>query len=69
MVEYLEQTPKRNQAKYWKQVLHRLPSPLSDSFKPRSWKQLYTLAEVKSSLARIKVVGYDEKLVSLEALL
>ncbi|KAK9505076.1 hypothetical protein O3M35_009218 [Rhynocoris fuscipes] len=62
LVEYLEQTPKRNQAKYWKQLLHRLPSPLSDSFKPRSWKQLYTLAEVKSSLARIKVVGYDEKL-------
>ncbi|KAF6213099.1 hypothetical protein GE061_010814 [Apolygus lucorum] len=62
LVEYLEQTPNKNQAKYWKEILHLLPPPLSDSFKPRSWRQLYTLGDVKNSLARIKVVGYDEKL-------
>lgn len=64
LVEYIEQTPKRNQAKFWKDILHLLPNPLCDSFKPKTWKLLYKLSEVQSSLSRIKVVGYDEKLVS-----
>lgn len=62
LVQYIEQTPKPSLASHWKELLHVLPAPLCDSLKPRSWQQLYSLAAVHSSLARIQMVGYDEKL-------
>lgn len=62
LVQYIELTPKASLASHWKEVLHVLPPPLCDSLKPRSWQQLYSLTDVHSSLARIQIVGYDEKL-------
>ncbi|CAH0380737.1 unnamed protein product [Bemisia tabaci] len=62
LVQYLEQTPKAALASRWKELLHLLPPPLSESFKPRCWKQLYNLTTLSSSLARIQTVGYNEKL-------
>lgn len=44
-------------------MLHKLPPRLADCFKPRSWKRIYTLANVNASLARIQMVGYNEKIV------
>lgn len=62
LVQYIQQTPKASLASRWKEVLHLLPPPLCDSMKPRSWQHLYSLSAVHNSLARIQVVGYDEKL-------
>lgn len=64
LVTYVEQCPKATFATHWKQMLHKLPPRLADSFKPRSWKRIYTLANVNASLARIQMVGYNEKIVS-----
>lgn len=65
LVEWIEQSPKANIAKHWKEVLHLLPPPLSEAFKPRSWRHIYNMQQVSSSLSRIQIVGYDEKLVSI----
>lgn len=65
-MQYIQQTPKASLASRWKEVLHLLPPPLCDSMKPRSWQHLYSLSAVHNSLARIQVVGYDEKLVICE---
>jgi len=64
LVQFIEQTPKASLASHWKEMLHFLPPPLCDSAKPRSWKHLYNMAAVNSSLARVQMVGYDQKLVS-----
>uniref|UniRef100_A0A1B6CJW2 Beta-Casp domain-containing protein n=1 Tax=Clastoptera arizonana TaxID=38151 RepID=A0A1B6CJW2_9HEMI len=61
LVEYIEQTPKAVLATHWKEMLHLLPSPLSESIKPRSWQQLYNTTAVQNSLARVRMLGYDEK--------
>ncbi|XP_023235050.1 integrator complex subunit 9-like [Centruroides sculpturatus] len=63
LVNYIERTPKIKVAKKWKQpeILKTLPPPF-DSIKPRTWRQIYTMKEVNSSLAKVKVVGYAEKL-------
>ncbi|XP_074114483.1 integrator complex subunit 9-like [Cotesia typhae] len=34
LVQYIEQTPRTTLAKYWKEMLHILPSPLADAVKP-----------------------------------
>lgn len=60
---YVEQCPKATIATQWKQFLTKLPFPLSDAFKPKSWKQIYTMANVNASLSRIQMVGYNEKIV------
>lgn len=62
LVEYIEQSPRDTVAKHWKEMLHILPSPLSESVKPKSWKHIYSMAAVNSSLANIQLVGYDQKL-------
>lgn len=63
LVEFIEQTPKATQAKHWKEMLHMFPPPLTDAIKPKSWRQIYTLAAVNSALSNIQLVGYDQKLV------
>ncbi|KAL0267847.1 UNVERIFIED_CONTAM: hypothetical protein PYX00_010000 [Menopon gallinae] len=62
LVEWIEQSPKVNVAKYWKEVLHLLPAPLCEAFKPRNWRHLYDMKQVSSALSKIQIVGYDEKL-------
>ncbi|XP_034943650.1 integrator complex subunit 9 [Chelonus insularis] len=62
LVQYIEQTPRTTLAKHWKEMLHVLPSPLADALKPKSWKQLYSLASVNAALANIQLVGYDQKI-------
>ncbi|XP_057333084.1 integrator complex subunit 9 [Microplitis mediator] len=62
LVQYIEQTPRTTLAKYWKEMLHILPSPLADAVKPKSWKQLYSMNAVNSALSHIQLVGYDQKL-------
>lgn len=68
LVQYIEQCPKATFATHWKQMLHKMPPKLADSFKPKSWKRIYTLANVNASLARIQMVGYNEKIVRLNNL-
>lgn len=63
LVDFVEQSPKPNVAKYWKEILHLLPLPLCNSFKPHTWKQLYSLAQVHSSLTRVQMISYDQKIV------
>lgn len=62
LVTYIEQTPRATLATQWKEMLHILPSPLADSLKPKSWKHIYSMAAVNSTLANIQLVGYDQKL-------
>uniref|UniRef100_A0A2S2P0Y1 Integrator complex subunit 9 n=2 Tax=Schizaphis graminum TaxID=13262 RepID=A0A2S2P0Y1_SCHGA len=62
LVDFVEQSPKPNVAKYWKEILHLLPPPLCNSFKPHTWKQLYSLAQVNSSLTRVQMISYDQKI-------
>lgn len=65
LVQYIEKTPKLASASAWKDIVHLPSSPFPD-IKPRSWRQLYNMAAVHSSLSRVQMVGYDEKLVSLK---
>ena len=43
--------------------------PLRDAFNPQTWKKIYTMHDVESCLARVQVVGFNEKRVSLLLLL
>lgn len=62
LVEYIEASPKANVASKWKEIVSVLPSPLCDSVKPKRWKAIFSLEEVNSSLARVHLAGYDEKI-------
>ncbi|KAF5285910.1 hypothetical protein FQA39_LY04371 [Lamprigera yunnana] len=62
LVTHIEQCPKANFATQWKNFVHKLPYPLNDSFKPKSWKQIYNMSNVNASLSRIQMVGYNEKI-------
>ncbi|XP_020706794.2 integrator complex subunit 9 isoform X4 [Athalia rosae] len=62
LVEFIERTPKATLARHWKDMLHMLPPPLADAMKPKSWKHLYSMTSVNSSLAHVQMVGYDQKL-------
>lgn len=64
LVKYIEQTPKPTLASHWKDMLHLLPPPFSDSLKPRSWQQIFSWESVLSSLAKVQTIGYDEKVAS-----
>ncbi|KAL5292304.1 INTS9.2 family protein [Megaselia abdita] len=62
LVEYIESAPKASSASFWKDMLNLLPPPLSDAYKPKNWKQIFTMKDVNNSVARVKIAGYDEKL-------
>lgn len=64
LVEYVSQSPDQQtglKGQQWKNLVHRLPYPLSDAFKPKSWRHIYTQAQVNASLARVSLVGYGER--------
>lgn len=58
LVQHIEQTPKATLASHWKEHLHVLPAPLRDSQKPRSWRHIYNMRAVNSSLSRIQVCWF-----------
>lgn len=64
LVSLIERTPKIRSATRWKQphILKSLPPPLNEAIKPRSWKQVYSMKEVNSSLSKVQVVGFAQKL-------
>lgn len=62
LVEYIDVAPKANVATQWKDMLHLLPAPLNEAFKPKSWKHIFSTEAVQNSLARVQIAGYDEKL-------
>ncbi|KAF9803332.1 hypothetical protein SFRURICE_007178 [Spodoptera frugiperda] len=48
-------------ARRWKELLHVLPAPLALAARPRSWRRLFSAAALSRALARVRVVGYDER--------
>ncbi|CAL1529040.1 unnamed protein product [Lymnaea stagnalis] len=64
LVMYVERNPKSNVASHWKQdiILKNLPTPLRDAVNPRQWRKLYTLHDINSTLSKVQLVGFSEKL-------
>ncbi|KAI8437887.1 hypothetical protein MSG28_010569 [Choristoneura fumiferana] len=48
-------------ARRWKELLHVLPPPLAHALRPRAWRRLYAPDALRRALARVRVVGYDER--------
>ncbi|XP_047519978.1 integrator complex subunit 9 [Pieris napi] len=48
-------------ARRWKELVHLLPPPLAQAVRPRAWRRLFSAAALARSLARVRVVGYDER--------
>lgn len=67
LVEFIESSSKCNSASLWKDYLSSLPSPLSEAFRPKKWRNIYTKDEIQKCLSKITTVGYDERLDILGA--
>ena len=63
LVNYLERTPKNQRANRWKQVLQSLPPPLSGALRPNDWKKVYSTKAINAALAKVRMVGFNEKIV------
>lgn len=61
LVDYIDAAPKANVASNWKDIVHLLPAPLNEAFKPKTWKHIFTSEELQNCLARVQIVGFDEK--------
>ena len=61
LIEYLGRTPRYNEAKKWKTVLSQLPPPLCDIKDVNRWRRLYTKEKMEASLAKVQMVGFNEK--------
>ncbi|KAJ0182858.1 hypothetical protein K1T71_002227 [Dendrolimus kikuchii] len=48
-------------ARRWKELLHVLPAPLALAARPRAWRRLFGKGAIARALARVRVVGYDER--------
>lgn len=48
-------------ARRWKELLHVLPPPLALAARPRAWRRLFGPSAIARALARVRVVGYDER--------
>ena len=62
MLEYLGRAPRHYQATKWKTVLSQLPPPFCDLKDVRSLRTLYTKEVMEASLAKVQMVGYNEKM-------
>lgn len=63
LVTYIERCPRTKACCLWKQddIIKSLPMPLREAFNPQTWKKFYTMHDVESCLARVQVVGFNEK--------
>ena len=64
LVHYLERTPKNQRTQKWKQIVQLLPPPLNESIRPDEWKRIYSIKSINSALAKVRMVGFNEKIVS-----
>ncbi|CAB4012068.1 integrator complex subunit 9 [Paramuricea clavata] len=64
MVTFAERVPKLANGTAWKraEIKRLLPAPLKDSLNVESWCTLYSIHDIKSSIAKIQTVGFSEKL-------
>lgn len=67
-MEYIECAPKANVATQWKEIQDLLPPPLNEVHNPKSWKHIFSMDDVRNSLSRVRIAGYDEKIDVLGAL-
>lgn len=63
LVHYLERTPKSLRSSKWKQIVQSLPPPLNGALRPQDWKRIYSMKAVNASLAKVRMVGFNEKIV------
>ena len=63
LVHYLERTPKSQRSTRWKQVIQSLPAPLSEALRPSDWKKVYSMKAINAALAKVRMVGFNEKIV------
>lgn len=63
LVHYLERTPKNQRSNRWKQVLQSLPPPLNAALRPTDWRKVYSLKAINAALAKVRMVGFNEKIV------
>ena len=64
LVHYLERTPKNQRSQKWKQIVQLLPPPLSEALRPYEWKKIYSMKLINSALSKVRMVGFNEKIVS-----
>jgi len=65
LVHYLERTPKSQRSNKWKQIVKSLPAPLCNAVRPQDWKKIYSMKAINSALAKVRMVGFNEKIVRL----
>ena len=61
MIDYLGRAPRHHEATKWKTVLSQLPPPLCDIKDVEIWRKLYTKEMMEASMARVQMVGFNEK--------
>ncbi|KAL5013814.1 hypothetical protein ScPMuIL_008084 [Solemya velum] len=64
LVTYVERTPKTKMCSKWKSedIQKNLPPNLKNAVRPSAWKRCYTRHDINASLARIQLIGFNEKL-------
>ncbi len=63
LVHYLERTPKSQRTSKWKQMVQSLPFPLNGAVRPQDWRRVYSMKAINASLAKVRMVGFNEKIV------
>ena len=63
LVHYLENSPKSKRTSRWKKILECLPAPLSSALRPEDWKEIYSTKAINAALAKVRMVGFNEKIV------
>ena len=63
LVHYLERTPKSQRSAKWKQMIQSLPPPLCSALRPQDWRRVYSMKAINASLAKVRMVGFNEKIV------